>query len=89
LCVKQRKRNNNVTFETINISNDKSHQSLRIPKRLRINAKKVYLKKMGNTLFVIPFSDPWANLVEGASSFTSDFMEDREQPENQSRETID
>ena len=78
-----------MAFETINISNDKSHQSLRIPKRLRIRDKKVYLKKMGNTLFVIPFNDPWANLIEGANSFTSDFMEDREQPDNQSRETID
>jgi len=78
-----------MAFQTINISNDKSFQSLRIPKRLRINDKKVYLKKMGNTLFVIPFSDPWANLIEGAHSFSPDFMEERDQPENQSRENID
>ncbi len=78
-----------MAFETINISNDKSYQSLRIPKKLRINDKKVYLKKIGNTLFVIPFNDPWANLVDGAHSFSPDFMEDRGQPKSQNRENID
>ena len=78
-----------MAFETINISNDKSQQSLRIPEKLRFKDKKVYLKKVGNTLFVIPFNDPWANLIEGAHSFTSDFMEKREQPESESRDNID
>ncbi len=78
-----------MAFETINISNDKSHQSIRIPKKLRINDKKVYLKKIGNALFVIPFNDPWANLVDGAHSFSPDFMEDRGQPKSQNRENID
>lgn len=76
-------------IETIDIKNKKGAQDIRIPKKMRIDDDKVYLKKVGNTLYVIPYHSPWQNLIDGTDSFTSDFMDERDQPEQQQRESLD
>lgn len=76
-------------FETIDIKNNKGAQAIRIPKRMKINDDKVYLKKVGNSLFIIPFHNPWQNMIDSIDSFTADFMDNREQPNNQQRESLD
>lgn len=76
-------------FETIDIKSKKGGQAIRIPKQMRINDDKVYLKKVGNTIQIIPFHDPWQNLIDSLDSFTPDFMDTREQSGNQQRESFD
>jgi len=76
-------------FKTINIKNKKGFQAIRIPKQMKIDDDKVYLKKVGNALYIIPYHKPWQNLFDSLESFTSDFMDEREQPENQQRESFD
>jgi len=76
-------------IETIDIKNHKGSQAIRIPKKMRINDDKVYLKKVGNTLYIIPFHSPWQNLIESTDSFTSDYMDERNQPIQQQRELFD
>jgi len=78
-----------MAFETIDIKNKKGFQSIMIPDKLKINDDKVYLKKVGNSLFIIPFHNAWENLIESLDAFTPDFMTDREQPDNQKRESFD
>ena len=76
-------------FETIDINIKKGVQAIRIPKRMKINDDKVYLKKVGNALYIIPFHSPWQNMIESVESFTTDFMDNREQPVDQQRESFD
>lgn len=76
-------------FETIDIKNNRGIQAIRIPKRMKINDDKVYLKKVGNSLFIIPFHNPWQNMMDSLDSFTADFMDSREQPQTQQRESLD
>jgi len=76
-------------FETIDIKSKKGIQAIRIPQKMKINDDKAYLKKVGNSLYIIPFHDPWQNLIESIDSFTSDFMDNRKQPDNQHRESFD
>lgn len=78
-----------MTIETIDIKNNKGVQAIRIPDKMRINDDKVYLRKVGNTLYVIPFHNPWQNLIESTESFTTDFMDERNQPDQQQRESFD
>ena len=78
-----------MAFETIDIQKEKGFQAIRIPEKLKINDNKVYLKKIGNSLFLIPFHNPWENLIESLDNFTPDFLSSREQPDNQKRETFD
>ncbi len=37
---------------------------------------------------LIPKDDPWASLVDSLEHFSDDFITNREQPENQSREEL-
>jgi antitoxin VapB len=76
-------------FKTIDIKNKQGFQAIRIPKQMKIDDDKVYLKKVGNTLYIIPYHKPWQNLFDSLDSFTSDFMDNREQPDNQQRESLD
>jgi len=76
-------------FETIEIKTERGIQAIKIPKQMKINDDKVYLKKVGNSLFIIPFHNPWQNMIDSIDSFTSDFMDNREQPKNQQRESFD
>jgi len=78
-----------MSFETIDIKNKKGIQAIKIPSRMKLNDDKAYLKKVGNALYIIPFHNPWQNLIESIESFTPDFMDDRGQLENQQRESID
>lgn len=77
-----------MAFETIDIKNKKGFQAIRIPDTLKINDDKVYLKKIGNSLYIIPFHNPWENLIESLDIFTSDFMTARNQPDIQKRESF-
>lgn len=77
-------------FETIEIKNTKGTQSIRIPRKMKINDDKAYLKKVGNSLHVIPFHHAWQNMIDSLGLFTSDFMEERGQTTNQQqREKFD
>lgn len=78
-----------MAFEIADINDKKSFQSVRIPNKLRLKESKVYLKKLGNALYLIPYNDPWASLIEGIDSFTNDFMDIREQPPSQISEAFD
>ena len=78
-----------MSFETIDIINVKGNQDIRIPERMKIDDDKVYLKKIGNVIYIIPYHNPWQNLIESTEGFTTDFMDTRNQTLNQNRESFD
>ena len=76
-------------IETVNIQDAKGSQAINIPDDFKINDNKVYIKKIGNALYIIPFHNPWQNVADSLNEFTKDFMEDRNQPSGQNRELFD
>ena len=76
-------------FEAIDIQNNEAGQAIRIPEIFKIYDSKVYIKKMGNCLYIIPYHQPWQTLVDSLNEFSPDFMEDRNQPSSQTRESFD
>lgn len=78
-----------MAFEAIDIQDIAGSQSIKIPDNYKINDDKVYLKKVGNALYIIPFHNPWQNLMDSVNEFTQDFMNDRAQPSEQTRESFD
>ena len=74
---------------SIDIQNHSGEQAILIPKDMHIDDDKVFLKKVGNAIHIIPYHNPWQNLIEGTAAFTDDFMENRNQPGKQNRETLD
>ena len=67
---------------TTDIRNEIDSQNISIPQDMRIDDDKVYIKKIGNSIYIIPFHNPWQNLIESTEAFTSDFMENRNQNNN-------
>jgi antitoxin VapB len=76
-------------FEVVSIEDVAGMQSIKIPEKLKIDDDKVYLKKVGNALYIIPFYNPWQGLIESTQSFSKDFMNDRMQQQIQNRESLD
>lgn len=62
-------------------------QAIRLPKTFRFQGDKVFIKKMGNAVVLLPYHDSWRSLFESLDQFSDDFMEDRAQPGQQQRES--
>lgn len=79
-----------MSVEVVDIGIKDDLQDIKIPEKFRINDNKVYMKKTGNVIHIIPYHDAWKIMVDSTNSFSDDFMEDRNQPtEQQQRETFD
>ena len=76
-------------FKEFDLKDHPGGQIIEIPDTLKINDDKVYLKKVGNSIYVIPFHNPWESLIDSVNEFTEDYMADREQPTQPKRESID
>ncbi|MBX2923802.1 MAG: hypothetical protein KF746_16480 [Chitinophagaceae bacterium] len=76
-------------IEAVDIQNIAGIQTIPLPQALRINDDKVYVKKMGNVIYIIPYHTPWQSFYDSLSGFSPDFMNDRAQPLSQNRELFD
>ncbi len=77
-------------IEAVDIQNNAAGQAIQIPDEFKINDDKVYLKKIGDVLYIIPFHSPWKSMYDSLENFPADFMEERNQPkEQQIRESFD
>jgi len=75
-----------MSFETVKIDKKSGTQTIQIPEDFSIDDDKVYLKKVGKSLYVIPYHNPWESLIQSTNLFTKDFLEKRDQPEAQKRD---
>lgn len=66
-----------------------SSQAVRLPKPYRFKGTEVYIKKFRNTVILIPKEDPWADFMDSLDKFSDDFMESRNQPSQQIRESFE
>ena len=64
-------------------------QAVRLPKEFRFEGDEVFVRKLGNTVVLVPMDDPWRTLIESLSEFSEDYLEERDQPEVQRREDLD
>jgi antitoxin VapB len=75
-------------MDTAKIFQNGQSQAIRLPKEYRFRGTKVYLKRMGNAVVLIPEYDSWLPLIESLSMFSDDFMAERNQPPTQPREDL-
>jgi antitoxin VapB len=75
-------------MKTAKIFQDGQSQAVRLPKEFRFDDSEVFIKKTGNVVQLIPLSDSWNSLFGSLKKFSSDFMDDRVQPELDNRETF-
>ncbi len=63
-------------------------QAVRLPKEYRFEGDEVFVKKVGNAVILLPGVNSWEPLFASLSQFSDDFMETRNQPEQQKREAL-
>ncbi|MGB9632234.1 MAG: type II toxin-antitoxin system antitoxin VapB [Chloroflexaceae bacterium] len=75
-------------MDTAKIFQNGKSQAIRLPKEYRFRGSKVYVKRMGNAVVLLPEDDSWQTLIESLAMFSEDFMAERRQPPVQSRERL-
>ncbi|MGD1855141.1 MAG: antitoxin [Leptolyngbyaceae cyanobacterium] len=63
-------------------------QAVRLPKAFRFEGDRVYIKRVGNAVVLLPYQNPWQLLIDSVEQFSDDFMEERQQPAPQEREDL-
>ena len=72
-------------METAKLFQNGKSQAVRLPKEFRLNGERVYVKRVGNAVVLLPYNTPWQSLVDSLSLFSDDFLSNREQPPTQKR----
>ena len=75
-------------MDTIKIKQKGKNQTISIPKKYNFEDDEVYIKKVGNSLVILPKKNPWNGMFESLNRFTEDFMSERIQPELDKRDII-
>lgn len=73
---------------TASIFKNGSSQAVRIPKEFRFDSNRVEIKKVGNNIVLLPIVSSWDSLIQSLEQFSDDFMNERNQPEHQERESL-
>ncbi len=74
-------------METAKLFNNGKSQAVRLPKEFRFGGDRVYIKRVGQAVILMPYKSSWNTLLESLNRFSSDYMSERSQPSTQERET--
>lgn len=73
-------------METAKVFRSGNSQAVRLPKEFRFREDRVYVRRLGDAVVLLPYSDPWRAMLNGLNLFSDDFMVVREQGEVEERE---
>jgi antitoxin VapB len=76
-------------MKTAKLFKNGESQAVRLPKEFRFTGEEVFIKRMGTAVVLLPKSKSWDTLLASLSKFSPDFMEEREQPPQQERESLE
>lgn len=63
-------------------------QAVRLPKEFRFEGDRVFIKRVGEAVVLLPHQASWQTLFDSLARFSDDFMADRQQPGAQEREGL-
>ncbi len=63
-------------------------QAVRLPREFRFEGDRVFIKRAGNGIVLLPAVQSWDPLIESLKEFSDDFMAEREQPAHQERKRL-
>ena len=75
-------------MQTAKLFNNGRSQAVRLPKEFRFSGDDVYIKKYQGIVMLLPKESPWTSLVDSLDRFSSDFMNERDQPNQQERASL-
>lgn len=57
-------------------------QAVRLPKEFQFSTSEVYINKVGGVVMLFPKEAGWESLARSLECFSSDFMQERGQPDS-------
>ena len=63
-------------------------QAVRLPKEFNLPGREVFVRRVGNSVLLVPKDDAWAQFTSALGQFSDDFMRNREQPPSDEREPL-
>ena len=76
-------------MDTAKLFKNGRSQAVRLPKEYRMEGSEVYVKKLGDVVMLIPKESEWSVMDNALQYFSDDFLQDRNQPEIQTREDVE
>ena len=75
-------------MQTAKLFHNGGSQAVRLPKEFRFSGEDVYIKKYQGIVMLLPRESPWTSLVDSLDRFSGDFMDERNQPDQQQRASL-
>jgi antitoxin VapB len=75
-------------IKTAKLFKNGQSQAVRLPKEFRFEGDEVIIKRSGNAVVLIPANHSWDTLADSLDKFSADFMDNRNQPAQQTREDL-
>lgn len=72
-------------METAKLFTNGKSQAVRLPKEFRFQGREVFIKRIGDTVVLIPKDNPWGPFIKSLGKFTADFLPRRDQPKLERR----
>lgn len=76
-------------MKTAKIFKNGQSQAVRLPKEFRFDTEEVYIARQGDLVILKPKQPGWDSFFESLDEFSSDFMNDRQQPAQQKRKELE
>ncbi len=76
-------------MKTAKIFRNGQSQAVRLPKEFRVKGSKVLIKRQGGSIVLTPIDqEPWEDFIKNLHEFSGDYMNERNQPEEQKRKEL-
>jgi antitoxin VapB len=75
-------------MNTAKLTTDGTHQIVILPQDFQLTGTEVYIKKIGNAIVLIAKENPWESLIDSLDNFSDDFMNSRNQPVIDTKESF-
>lgn len=72
----------------IKIQTEGSKQIIILPENYHIKGEEVYLKKIGDSIILLPIENPYQSLLSSLELFSDDFMDNRQQLPIEERDNL-
>ena len=75
-------------MKTAKLFKNGDSQAVRLPREFRFAGSEVLIKRNGAAVVLLPKTKSWDTLLSSLDQFSDDFMDERDQPGPQQRESL-
>ena len=74
-------------MQTAKLFQNGQSQAVRLPREFRFEGERVFIKRVGDAVVLLPYQAAWQTLFDSLDLFSEDYLQQREQPDQQERES--